>query len=1166
MAIIVSGKEAKVHWLTNHHSKGTLTKNQGILYITKDGKLGKATAESYAGLTPAQAFERRYGGMKSAMNNDFIADDFIVFDKDTAKHADPDDGARAFILNLAKKKLIPFSANVGSTQKENTNSEALISYTRDQHLDILISTIKQYFGLSPKIDYRDMWIPRDGGTAYGQDVMVEELATKMLQYNHCGLNGHTGLAKTMIVSAALQSKIFPNGGAFILFTSPISDTLDDVETNFSGFYYPDSDRDREVIVYREKDIGNMSIIDIANQAHKEGKFVVLALTVQDLRYQDDPNLSAVELREKYQDLLNVNIDYYVRDEVQTNYGGPITSLVLNEVARKTRLVDTSASLNKLADLYPSGAIVNRGLFWALEYEKDRGTPHVHIETLAGLDFADLDPKVKDVYDQEDGWTPSKLTEMLPNGQLKSLIAIDYILEQQYINIDEKEFNALSIINDTDIPYKSRQVGLHVFPEGTNGISAGKYLTKLADDLNSMTKWNKNKAIFITPYDYTKHGKPKQSYKDIIDNLLQKFEHVIIMTHRMWTVGSNIPQLGHVVEWDCIRDPYNQEQLYPGRTFRIADWKTDVKVYVITPNASLEDSICHLAKITSKLSPLDPDPKEKLKNISFKHYQKNLGIVEHTVEEVYGKYNNNLLSKVKPAPALNDIELCLGLTDLAALSSADIDENSELNKGGTTELTEDNGAKQFKWQDTDDNGNEKGKPKTLSLKQFAKKINAIMLEIPAFAVLNKKFIIEDALNYWAVRKMFGSTNVDLILAIINQNRQLKSVVQNWLTDIHQAYQSLPFEELHDYIFKNTQKKKEIGLVFIDMVSADTFVKNMIKHQGIPKNYKGSIAVVNALSASICYCLNKKFPKSKIVCIEDHTYYVDHLRSNGYEVYCLDDLNENGNMRQKCKFWYLNPPYQKDAGGTNDDDNKQGSYWYKFLDKALITKQSTKDAKYFVVSPKSVFGAGGFGSKTHKVTKILEHAQFKHIFPDVSHHFPGIGIPITGYVLDKAKTSSEVTVEGYEETIEITNNVPMPFDVSPTAKKVLDKCFTVPAKIEFREAISAKDDDAVIRVNGGRFKTWKKTFVGLNKDTQHNAQGAIISKDDIPGFKSLIQSTLAEYMFKILGGEKGNSVTVILKHFPVMKDMTESYSNEEWFKAFDIDNDMQADIAKYLKDYK
>lgn len=221
---------------------------------------------------------------------------------------------------------------------------------------------------------------------------------------------------------------------------------------------------------------------------------------------------------------------------------------------------------------------------------------------------------------------------------------------------------------------------------------------------------------------------------------------------------------------------------------------------------------------------------------------------------------------------------------------------------------------------------------------------------------------------------------------------------------------------------------------------------------------------------------------------------------------------------------------------------------------------------MVDPKSVFGAGGFGSKAYKVDKIRKHAEFKHIFPDVSNCFPGIGIAITGYVLDKEKTDSLVSVDGYDELITIDGSRPVPFEVSPTASKVLNQCFTLPAQIPFKEKISAEDSDVVLKVNGGRYKVWGKTFVGRNKDTEHNQQGAILNKEDLLGYQSAIDSKLWEYIFKILGGEKGNSTTVIMKHMPIMEDMTKAYSNKEWFDAFKIDRDMQHDILKFLTEYK
>ena len=351
----------------------------------------------------------------------------------------------------------------------------------------------------------------------------------------------------------------------------------------------------------------------------------------------------------------------------------------------------------------------------------------------------------------------------------------------------------------------------------------------------------------------------------------------------------------------------------------------------------------------------------------------------------------------------------------------------------------------------------------------------------------------------------------------------------------------------------------------MRSYHIFAEQIIAQLGIPSEYNGTIGVVNALSGSVSFYLQKLLPCAKIVCVERFTYYKDHLQSSGFTVYSQLELEDK--IVKEIKYWFLNPPYQKDAGGDNDDGNKQGTFWYQFVETALTTTASTDDAKYFVVSPKSMFGAGAFGSNSFKVDKIRKHGEFKHIFPDVSNHFPGIGIAITGYVIDKEKTNTTVTIDGYSDTIEIDGKVPVPFEVSPTAKKVLDNCFTIPSKIEFRESIrDANDTDVVLKVNGGRYKQWKKIFVGHNKDTKHNQQGSILKKQELLGYQSAIKSKLWEYIFKILGGERGNSITGFMKHLPVMPDMTRSYTDVEWFNHFNITTEMQNNIDQFLKDYK
>jgi hypothetical protein len=176
-----------------------------------------------------------------------------------------------------------------------------------------------------------------------------------------------------------------------------------------------------------------------------------------------------------------------------------------------------------------------------------------------------------------------------------------------------------------------------------------------------------------------------------------------------------------------------------------------------------------------------------------------------------------------------------------------------------------------------------------------------------------------------------------------------------------------------------------------------------------------------------------------------------------------------------------------------------------------------------------------------------------------------ICVDPYAIDKDKTNTDVTLDGSQRVITVDGTVPTPFHVSVTAAEVLKNCWSKP-NIAFSESISANDTDLVLKVNGGRYKVWKKTFVGFNKDTEHNQQGAKLNIAEILGYQSAVKSKLWEYIFKILGGEKGNSVTGLMKYMPIMPDMTKSYTDDEWFTAFNITLKMQDDINQYLKDYK
>lgn len=267
----------------------------------------------------------------------------------------------------------------------------------------------------------------------------------------------------------------------------------------------------------------------------------------------------------------------------------------------------------------------------------------------------------------------------------------------------------------------------------------------------------------------------------------------------------------------------------------------------------------------------------------------------------------------------------------------------------------------------------------------------------------------------------------------------------------------------------------------------------------------------------------------------------------------------NMKFDCVVG--NPPFQKDTNIVKDPDNKQGSFWYEFVKLGL--RHLNDDGYIAMVCPKSLFGAGGWGTKRSKVTEMLQTIRFTNIWPDFTKDFT-VSIDIFGFTAVKNKSNSIVRIGNSDDTVIIDGSVPVPFLINKTAFNVVRKCFASGFRtMEFREKINATPNDAVVRVNGGRFKIYSKIFVGLENETKHRQQGVLINTNEIIGFKSAVSSKLWEYLFKIMGGESGNSVTGIMAMLPVMNDMTRPYSNAEWYAAFGITDDEQADIEKFLE---
>jgi hypothetical protein len=114
--------------------------------------------------------------------------------------------------------------------------------------------------------------------------------------------------------------------------------------------------------------------------------------------------------------------------------------------------------------------------------------------------------------------------------------------------------------------------------------------------------------------------------------------------------------------------------------------------------------------------------------------------------------------------------------------------------------------------------------------------------------------------------------------------------------------------------------------------------------------------------------------------------------------------------------------------------------------------------------------------------------------------------------------------------------------------------------FSEKDNSKENDAVIKINGGRFKIYDKMYIGMNSGTKHKAQTMIIPSSHIDFYKSIFNSKLFKFMFKVYGGENGQSSTGILKRLPRLP-INKIWSDNEIFLYFKLtENEI-----KYIESY-
>lgn len=824
MSVNIIGSTAAVHYLCSTKSI-TLTKDQGVLYITKDGKLGQVTAESYFGLTPSEAFEKRYGGMKSAMSKDFIADDLVVIDKIHGDAYDYDDQVRELINHLNKRGEINFHANVNSRQKANTNSEALLNYDRSLHLDQLISVVKQHFNLGAYFNTHTPFQAR-----YGQQWAIDKIVAGLGKHDKVLFAGYTGVGKSKISLESIHQ--YFDSGAMILITTPITETISSFKDAVKDTRFGNNPT-RQTEIYSTDDLPSIKDIQKSVAA---GNIVIVIATVQDIRYQDSgpkfANTALFDLsddfaiRDKYDELCKI-VDLWVRDEYHKEYGGAVTREVFKNI-KSAKNLDLTATPYSVIDEYDQDQVISRTLMWAVANNANTGVPNFGIDCLAGLLPKNMG-KYQDMYSESEGFHSHKLVEQnATTGEFVNFGIIEDIIQRCYgmSKIDRKK-NPFSISNDSELSLAARRVGLWIMPEGANGISASEYIESLVSKMNSCESINKFVKI-TSAYQIDRERKNltvEEYVHKIVDSRI-----LIILTHGKFKTGTDIPNLGHIVLLDKISNIAEFEQTV-GRIMRVHANKDYTKMYVYSPAVTVKEVVAELAHENTKLS--TDEPRTILDFLSCFPISEYNGLTITQIEPVtlFEQFQQRLRLK----SAITNFKLPSEIRSLVEDNQDIVDSLSGLSARKQSnqtkvEVTEDNNAQVFAdtelFDDLTADESDKAKRKKMttadtglfsvvdqkSIDSIINGLEEIWKNVPPFAMITDSNKVVDVLQCTPLVEMFGQDQIDSVVDVLNRYKEFKKLLQVRLNVFLTAFKDIPPEESYDIVFKNCDKKMKQGLVF------------------------------------------------------------------------------------------------------------------------------------------------------------------------------------------------------------------------------------------------------------------------------------------------------------------------------------------------------------------